>query len=93
MPTYVLDVVKELLIQHFHDKIKNACEETLRLFVTTKPILCDKHYEWGCKLVNRSLVNIYYNGEQKKQSGAIRKDAVKEFKSRQIRKRKLTHDL
>ena len=31
----VLDVVKELLIQHFPDKIKNACEETLRLFVTT----------------------------------------------------------
>ena len=66
----LLDVVKELLIQHFPDKIKNACEETLRLFVTTEPFLCDKHYEWGCKLVNRSLINIYYS------SDAIRKDAV-----------------
>ena len=84
-------MVKELLIQYFPDKIKNACEETLRLFVTTESFLCDKRYEWGCKLVNRSLINICYNSE--KQSGAIRKDAMKEFKSRQIPKGKLTHDL
>ena len=35
----VLDVVKELLIQHFPDKIKNASEETLKLFATTEPFL------------------------------------------------------
>ena len=46
--------------------------------------MCD----WGLTLVNRTIVNIFFNNEQVIESDSIKKYEIKSFKVRQTRKRK-----
>ena len=85
----VIDVVKEQLCRHIPDKIRSGAEQVLRLHVHDDDLfLCDQHYEWGVTLVNRSIVNVFFNNEQGKENSAIRKDEIASFKARQTRKRR-----
>ena len=68
--------------------VRNAAESVLRLHGDYENFMCDKHHDWRLALVNRTIVNICFNNEQVIESSTIKKDEIKSFESRQIRKRK-----
>ena len=55
----------------------------LRLNDCAASFLCDEHQVIGVKFINRVVTNIYLNNEQKQFSDEIRKNSIKDFKSRQ----------
>ena len=84
----MLDVAKDQLCLHVAKHVRNAAESVLRLHGDNEKFMCDKHHDWGLTLVNRTIVNICFNNEQVIESNTIKKDEIKSFKVRQIRKRK-----
>ena len=66
-----------------------VAERVLRLNDCATSFLCDEHQVIGVKFINRVVTNIYFNNEQKQFSDEIRKNSVKDFKSRQRKKLKL----
>ena len=56
-----------------------------------KTFLCPVH-EGQIWLVNRITCNVYFNNERKNRKGSKRKDEVRSFKERQLKKQKVEHD-
>ena len=84
----MLDVAKDQLCLHVAKNVRNAAESVLRLHGDNEKFMCDKHHDWGLTLVNRTIVYICFNNEQVIEGNTIKKDEIKSFKVRQIRKRK-----
>lgn len=72
----VLDV-NELLRQQILDKIRSGSEQVLRLHIHEEDLfLCNDHSEWGLILVNRTIVNVFFNNQQHIDCGNIKKDDI-----------------
>ena len=83
----MLDVVEGLIFESPLAE-RTAAEHILRLNEYPKSFMCESHHELGAKFCNRTVVNVFYNNEQKKLSGSVREKAVKSFKQRQRKKAK-----
>ena len=53
---------------------------------------CAKEHSPQIWIINRTVANVYFNNERKHLKGTERKDEVRTFKERQLKKRKLEHD-
>lgn len=86
----IIDVCHDIII-HSPLPERTAAELSLERNDLPKPFLCSKHSTeiW---LINRTVANVYFNNERKRLKGTIRKDEVRAFKQRQVKKRKLDHD-
>ena len=82
----ILDTTKDLLFQ-YSDIIKHVSLLTLELF-HTNPFMCNDHHEWGRKLVNYIITNIFFNNEQSIKNANIQNDGIATFKARQTYKRR-----
>lgn len=58
----------------------------LSLYSTHTEFCCQFHVDWGVKFASKIIVNIYFNNKQKQSKDVSRKDAIKGFKTRQLRK-------
>lgn len=83
----IIDVCHDIII-HSPLSERAAAELSLDRNDLPKPFLCSKHSTqiW---LFNRIVANVYFNNERKRLSGTKRKDEVRAFKQRQVKKRKL----
>ena len=79
----MLDVVKDQLCLHIPKNVRNAAESVLRVHGNNEKFMCDKHNNWGRTLVNRTIVNVFFNNERIIQSNTIKRDEIKSFKVRQ----------
>ena len=70
---------------------RTADELSLERNELPKTFLCSKHSRqtW---IINRTVANVYFNNERKHLKGTERKDEVRTFKERQLKRRKLEHD-
>ena len=66
---------------------RTAAEIALKRNNSPVTFLCSYHTNM-LKFINRTVVNVYFNNERKKMKDKVRKDAVKDFKQRQTKKRK-----
>lgn len=86
----MLDIIYEVLLKYSADGIRNSAEYYLEKYSPPIVIGCPDHdlscRKWLCRIVT----NIYINNDQKISNAEVRKDVVKQFKSRQIEKRKLS---
>ena len=83
----ILYTTKDLLFQ-YSDIIKHVSLLTLGLFLSNA-FMCKDHQEWGRKLVNSIITNIFLNNEQSITNANIRNDGIATFKARQTYKMKL----
>ena len=83
----IIDVCHDIII-HSPLSERAAAELSLDRNDLPNPFLCSKHSTqiW---LFNRIVANVYFNNERKRLSGTKRKDEVRAFKQRQVKKRKL----
>ena len=81
----ILDTTKDLLFQ-YSDIIKHVPLLTLGLF-QINAFMCKDHQEWGRKLVNSIITNIFLNNEQSITNANIRNDGIATSKARQTYKR------
>ena len=82
-----LDSISPILQKHSNDiSIRKAAEIVLDKLFDQIVFMCDTHINLGKKWTLRTVVNIFYNNHQKISNDSVRKDQVKEFKSRQRKK-------
>ena len=86
----IIDVCHHL-IKYSSLAERTAAELSLERNELPKTFLCSKHSRqtW---IINRTVANVYFNNERKHLKGTKRKDEVRTFKGRQLKKRKLEHD-
>ena len=86
----IIDVCHHL-IKYSSLAERTAAELSLERNELPKTFLCSKHSPqiW---IINRTVANVYFNNERKHLKGTKRKDEVRTFKERQLKKRKLEHD-
>ena len=81
----ILDMTNEV-IQKFVNQapVKHIAEKMLtKIQNGVINFTCQEHMNWGRKFSIRTVVNIFYNNEQKRLSDCSRKDQIKDFKKRQ----------
>ena len=88
----MLDAVKQSLLTLETLEIRKVSENILYEYNLNQKFLCDSHFEWGLSLVNRTVINIFYNNnfynnEQKIVSGSKHKDII--FQKETKRKKKI----
>ena len=66
---------------------RTAAEIALKRNHSPVTFLCPDNTNF-LKFINRTVVNVYFNNERKQKQDSIRKDAIKDFKQRQTKKRK-----
>ena len=64
---------------------KQLCELILLKLFATVNFTCQDHQDWGKKFASRTVINIFYNNQQKVSYDRVRKEQIKEFKQRQRR--------
>ena len=81
----ILDVA-DTIISHHEVPVRQAAEYVLKRFGGPLSFACAHDRDKILKSSSRVIVNIYYNNKQKLVNASIRKDDVKEFKTRQRKK-------
>ena len=86
----IIDVCHSIIL-HSPLSERTAAELSLQRNDLPTTFLCPNHSSqiW---LINRIVTNVYFNNERKNLKGTKRKDEVRSFKERQLKKRKLEHD-
>ena len=79
-----LDAIESILQKHAKNiSIRKAAELVISGLFEQVSFTCNIHDELGKKWAIRTIVNIFFNNHQKISNDTVRKDQVKDFKSRQ----------
>jgi hypothetical protein len=81
-----LDLANEFLLK-VSDHIRSASEHVLKTEWNDK-FMCGEDFETGVSLINKTVINIYFNNRQTLLNDTVLKDDICSFKERQTRKRK-----
>ena len=86
----MLDVIYEILTKKDVYRIRILAEHFLDKYLpSTNVIFCSDHNLLSRKWLCRIVTNIYINNDQKISNAEVRKDGVRQFKARQVEKRKI----
>ena len=84
----IFDLTGDMIIKYVPDNVRVAGEHLLDVYNNHEiHFSCDLHTQWIRKYVNNVITNIFFNNEQKLTNSDKRKDEVKDFKKRQLKKR------
>ena len=82
----VMDAISPILKKHILSIfIRPVAESILKSILEQAQFSCEKHATMAKKWTVRTIVNIFYNNDQKITNEQRRKDQVKSFKSRQTK--------
>ena len=81
----ILDLINPMLQKYSQEApIKIIAERTLQSIQWgIVDFTCEEHQSWGDKFATQTVINIFYNNEQKLSNDRVRKDQIKDFKIRQ----------
>ena len=82
----ILDMTGDMIIKHVPNSVRDAGNHILSIYNNELSFSCDSHMRWSYEFVNRIITNIFFNNKQKLTNSQKRKDEIKDFKSRQLRK-------
>ena len=86
----MLDIIYEVLLKYDANSIRSLAEHYLDKYLPfTIDICCSVHNLFGRKWLCRIVTNIYINNDQKISNAEVRKDGIRQFKARQVEKRKV----
>ena len=81
-----MDAISPILKKHIlSTSVSSVAESILNTVLKQTEFSCMKHATMARKWTLRSVVDIFYNNDQKITNEQRRKDQVKSFKSRQIK--------